>query len=104
MKNKSSHLPVNVDTALSAGGPKERREWIKYQLRLRGMSVGEFSRRAGCGRQAAVAALVRPYPRMQRAIAKELGVPVHVLWPEWYGPDGERLWNVWRPYSQRRAA
>lgn len=71
--------------------PYERRQWIKYQLNLRGLSLGDLSRRAGCTRQAAIGALARPYPRFQRAIADELGVSVHVLWPEWYAPDGERI-------------
>lgn len=94
----------SILTPGASSTPFERREWIKYQLRLRGLSLGEFSRRIGCSRQATALALKRAYPRVQRLIASEIGVPVHVLWPEWYGLNGERLQKVGRPSLQQRAA
>jgi len=96
MSDRCQH--VNPNSTLS-----ERREWIKYQFRLRGWNTSAFGReRLSLSRQAIGIALQRPYPRVQRAIAKELNVPVHVLWPEWYGPDGERLRAVRR--TKRRTA
>jgi len=83
--------------------PHARLEWIKYQFRLRGSSTSAFaSERLGVSRQVICNALRLPYPRVQRAIADELSVPVHVLWPEWYGPDGERLRAARR--TKRRTA
>lgn len=61
-----------------------RREWIKYQLRLKGISLSAIARELGVSRHAPRIALVTPYPRMERAIAAKIGVPPEILWPERY--------------------
>ncbi len=37
------------------------------------------------------AALRRPQLRAERAISKATGIPLHVLWPDRWSPDGTRL-------------
>jgi len=64
--------------------PLQRNEWIKYQLRIRGSSMSDLARRLGVTRQAVRNALSGPYPRMERAIAHEIGRPPEHIWPERY--------------------
>lgn len=64
--------------------PVQRNEWIKFQLRMRGSSLSKLARRLGVTRQAVRNALSAPYPRMERVIADELGLPPQAIWPERY--------------------
>ena len=64
--------------------PTERREWIKFQLRIRGSSLSAVAREMGVSRHATNLALAKPYPRMERAIAAKIGIPPCQLWPERY--------------------
>lgn len=64
--------------------PVQRNEWIKYQLRMRGSSLSKLARRLGVTRQAVRNALSTPYPKMERAIANEIGVHPRTIWPERY--------------------
>lgn len=65
-----------------------RREWIKYQLRLRETSLSQIGRDLGVSRSAPITALRKPYPRMERGIARALGVQPMAIWPERYTQDG----------------
>jgi len=70
--------------------PLQRNEWIKFQLRVRGSSMSKLARRLGVTRQAVRNALAARYPRMERVIAAEIGVPPSHIWPERYrGEDDE---------------
>ncbi len=64
--------------------PKERREWIKFQLRVRGSSLSAVAREMGVSRHATNLALSKSYPRMERAIADKLGTEPRIIWPERY--------------------
>lgn len=64
--------------------PAQRREWIKYELRLRGSSLSAVARELGVVRQAVAIALCRPYPRMEEAIAQKLELSPKNIWPERY--------------------
>ncbi len=64
--------------------PVQRNEWIKFQLRVRGSSLSKLARRLGVTRQAVRNALAAPYPRMERAIAAEIGLGPEHIWPERY--------------------
>ena len=77
--------------------PAKRRAWVVYQLNLRGESLASLARRYGLDRKTPGRALSVPYPRMERAIAEAVGVPVHILFPERYAPNGERLIRMGRP-------
>jgi len=63
-------------------------EDIKAQIRKRCGSLAAFSARHGYSPTAASIALHKPWPTLQRLIAKELDVPLHRLWPRWYDADG----------------
>jgi len=67
-------------------------EWswprVLYELRLQGLSVSEVARRAGLKGTGAARVATRRWPRMEAAIARHLGVPPSVIWPERYRPDG----------------
>lgn len=88
------HPPAPSDVPAD---PDQRLEWIKYQLRLRGSSLSAVAREQDVTRQAARTALVRPYPRMERAIAATLGVGPELLWPERYDRHGRRTIQMGRP-------
>ncbi len=36
-------------------------------------------------------ALIQPTPKVQRSIARHIGVPLHKLWPKWYDKNGKRI-------------
>lgn len=66
--------------------PELRREWIKFQLNIRGLSFAKLAREHGASRQAVSMALVRSKPRWERVIAEALGLSPELLWPERYDP------------------
>ncbi len=78
-----------------------RREWIKFQLRVRGSSLSAIARELGVTRHAPRLALVKPYPRMERAIADKLGLKPMELWPERYDENGQPNRTKGRPASSR---
>lgn len=65
----------------------KRREWIKYQLKIRGLSIAELARAHSASRQAVSTALVRSNPRWEHVIAEALETTPHKLWPERYDPE-----------------
>lgn len=72
------------DPASIPDDPVQRNEWIKFQLRLRGSSFSKIARDLGVTRQAVRNALTSRYPRMERIIAREIGLEPHNIWPERY--------------------
>lgn len=68
-----------------------RREWIKYQLGLRGLSLGKLARRDGVTPNTYIKALHKPYPKSERAIARAIGLKPQQLWPERFNAQGGRL-------------
>ncbi|AZC95318.1 helix-turn-helix domain-containing protein [Pseudomonas chlororaphis] len=77
--------------------PDQRWEWIKYQLRIKGTSLAILARGLGVSDTAVKNAKRTAYPRMERAIAKALGLKPIDLWPERWNADG----NPHRIRSQR---
>ncbi|MFC6674030.1 helix-turn-helix domain-containing protein [Marinobacterium aestuariivivens] len=67
--------------------PERRREWIKYQLKIRGISIASLARRHDASRQAVSTALVRSNPRWEYVIAEALEKRPNELWPERYDPE-----------------
>lgn len=63
-------------------------EDIKAALRKRGLSLSSVSRRLGLDRDSARHALARPWPRVERAIARALGVTPQEIWPDRYDAAG----------------
>lgn len=68
--------------------PGQRREWIKYQLRLKGYSLAKLSLEYGTYRDAVVQALKVPVPKWEKIVAATLGLRPQDLWPERYREDG----------------
>ncbi|MCQ4310881.1 helix-turn-helix domain-containing protein [Pseudomonas stutzeri] len=62
--------------------PLKRWEWIKWQLRSNNSSLAELARGLGVVRNAMNNVKRQPYPRMERAIAKALGLRPIDIWPD----------------------
>lgn|SRR5690554_6721331 len=67
--------------------PSRRREWIKYQLKINGLSIASLAREHGVSRQAVSMALTNSNPRWEFVIAQALGLEPSELWPERYDPE-----------------
>lgn len=58
----------------------------KKDMTLRSLALAN-----GLGESTCRAALMKPSPTANRAIAKLIGIPVHKLWPQWFDKYGNRL-------------
>ncbi|SON55770.1 putative transcriptional regulator [Hartmannibacter diazotrophicus] len=66
--------------------------WILFQLRLKGESFTSLARKIGCSQQAVTQVSGgKPSFEIEKAIAKELGVPHADLFPEHFDSAGERI-------------
>lgn len=70
--------------------PKSRNAWVVFQLKLRGKSLSGLAKAHGYNRSMTAMALHRPYPKFERMLAEELGLPQEQLFPERY-VDGIRI-------------
>ncbi|MBK8508780.1 MAG: helix-turn-helix domain-containing protein [Candidatus Competibacteraceae bacterium] len=61
---------------------KARAIWIKHRLERKGTSYAQIAREEGVSRQAVNKAVYTPYPKMESAIARRLGLTVRQIWPE----------------------
>jgi len=78
--------------------PVHRRDWISYQLRLRGLSFRAVARREGVSHQAVCAAARGSSSRpLQEALAAALDLTPQGLFPELYDGDGNRLGRTRAP-------
>ncbi|WP_241193616.1 helix-turn-helix domain-containing protein [Pseudomonas chlororaphis] len=68
--------------------PARRWEWIKYQLRTSGTSLAKLARELGVSGAAVKNVKRTAYPRMERAIAKALGLQPADIWPERWNLNG----------------
>jgi Ner family transcriptional regulator len=68
--------------------PTLRWEWIKFQLRTKGTSLADIARKQNVTIPAVLNAKRLPYPRMERAIAKALGLKPFQIWPERWSASG----------------
>jgi Ner family transcriptional regulator len=64
--------------------PQKRRAWVIWQLSLKGRNLTDIARTMGVTRSSVYRAFVTPYPKMERAIADELGMCVAHLFPDRY--------------------
>ena len=86
----SNRMAILDITTTDFSDPGKRRAWVQYQLKVKGRSLASLARELGVVRHAPGHALAKPYPRMEHAIAEAIGIPVQVLFPERYFPNGER--------------
>ncbi len=83
--SRSDALNMNTsDINAIPNDPAVRREWIKFQLAIRGYTLAALAREHGVTRQQPQAALNRPYPKWERIIADLLELKPEQLWPERY--------------------
>lgn len=78
---------------------RQRREWLKYQLGLRGYTLSKLAQEVGLSRHAAKQALHRPYPKMERIIAERLQLEPMQIWPERYDEQGRPSRRAGRPLT-----
>lgn len=64
--------------------PNARREWIKFILRSKGISLASIAREYNQSRQSVSLALYRSNRYWEEIIAEKVGAPVDLLWPERY--------------------
>lgn len=58
--------------------------WVKYQLQLKGLTLSDLARRLNVTPSAVLNVKTVHYPRIERAIAREIGVSAEAIWPERY--------------------
>lgn len=68
--------------------PEQRWEWIKYQLRSKGFTFVSLGRELNVSAGAPQLVKYTPYPRLERAIAKRIGLTPAQIWPERWNADG----------------
>lgn len=93
---------ASVGSTMVPADPRARREWIKYQLGLKGLTFRRLALRAGLDASAVRQALYKPYPRQERLIAAELGLVPELLWPERYDGNGKPNRRRGRPITAMR--
>lgn len=67
---------------------EQRWEWIKFQLRMRSSSLAQIARELGVNRSAVINAKALAYPRVERAIARQLKLDPIQIWPERWSSNG----------------
>lgn len=90
-----------MNTAEIPTDPTQRWEWIKYQLRAKGSSLAKVARELKLTGPAVKHAKQRPYPAVERAIAKKLGLQPPEIWPERWASNSDPLRK--RPRRAERA-
>jgi len=71
--------------------PAVRREWIKFQLTLLGLTLCNLCKQAGYSKSVLSVALGKTYPKAETVIASALGLTPQELWPERYAKDGKPI-------------
>ena len=78
-------------------------EDVKAAVRKTGISLSSLGPRNGLAASTIRAAIVRPVPRGNRAIARYLGKTVHEIWPEWFDEAGDRVTDSPKDNPTRRS-
>lgn len=78
-----------------------RSEWVKYQLRLRSLSMADISRSLGLYRNVASKVFSARYPMIEARIAELLGVTPQEIWPERYQAGKPIRFRKGRPALER---
>lgn len=72
--------------------PTERKQWILFQLKLKGSNFRALGRELGCSHQAvAWAAAGNASLEIEQAIAAKIGIAHVALFPEHFDDTGERI-------------
>lgn len=84
-------MTTDTTTLTPPKNPAERRAWVAYQLKLRGLSLASVAASLGVCRQAVSGALMTPSERIETALAQALEIPVATLFPERFDRQGIRI-------------
>lgn len=95
-------MPPNEDHSATRAGWHQQD--IQAEIRKRGSTVTELSRRHGLHRGTLQSAFYKRYPKGQAIIAEFLNRTRHELWPGWYGPEDELLPLEGRRHVVRKVA
>ena len=82
-----------VPTMLPIQKPKEPhllREWVKYQLRLKSITLMSLALKHGSHRNKVSLAFIRPSPKWEKIIADAMLMMPEELWPERYAARAAR--------------
>lgn len=82
----------------------EHPEDIKAAVRKTGISLAELARQHGLDDSTTRAALRRPQPSGNQAIADHLKKPLHEIWPEWFDEQGNRITDTRKDSRSARSA
>lgn len=69
----------------------ERRLWVIFELKRKGLSLSKIARSLDVTRQSVRSALSEPSARIEQAIANALELPVEQLFFERFDADGNRI-------------
>lgn len=75
----------------SFDSPLARKAWVMAELKVRGLSFASLARANGWHPGAIANALLVPSDPQEKVLAAALGLAQADLFPERYGPDGQRL-------------
>lgn len=93
--NPSLDIPKN---------PSQRRAWLVYQLKLRGLSARQLALREGVSREAIGGVMNTPSATLERVVARSLGLMPQELFPERYDAAGRRLIPTRERYRNRASS
>lgn len=82
------HMKIESKDRALLFDPEKRWAWIKYQLQIRSKSIASIARRSGLAGPTIGQARYRPYPKVEKLIADEIGVTPQELFPDRYDADG----------------
>lgn len=74
--------------------PHQRRAWVLYQLKLRGMTFASIAEANGWSRTAVRQAMFLPSYPQEVAVAEALDLEPQQLFPERYDAKGRRLHQI----------
>ena len=80
-----------IDISDIPKNPVERRAWVGYQLKIRGLSFQSLATKVGVQRSAITYALIGPSSHLEPVIAEALGLTAPELFPERFDAMGNRL-------------
>lgn len=66
-------------------------EDIKAAVRKKRWTLKALALANGLAEATCRGCFLRPIPAANRAVAKVVGEPLHILWPQWFDADGNRI-------------
>ncbi len=83
--------------------PRWDKHEIKAAIGRKGMTLTGLARSEGISTSACRASLIKPSPAGDQAISRFIDVPLHVLWPDRYDANGNRLIPI-KPRKKKSVA